>query len=155
MASPLLLCLPNETSSLRDIPDMPSSDMVFLSLGSSAGQLEDLTSGASGLPRQQVPMPSQASPPPLSNHGRLLEGSTGKGWGPRQVWVYVVTACAWVLVLSGVRSGSCFSFLFFFFQDRLSLYLCPLMLYVGAIARCCPQHVPGSWGLPLLDNPTL
>ncbi|GAB1300736.1 WD repeat-containing protein 90 [Apodemus speciosus] len=45
--------------------------------GSSVGQLEDLASGASGLPRQQVPIPSQASPPPLSTHDRLLEGSTG------------------------------------------------------------------------------
>ncbi|XP_076793216.1 WD repeat-containing protein 90 isoform X2 [Arvicanthis niloticus] len=45
--------------------------------GSSAGQLEDLASGASGLPRQQVPIPSQATPPPLSTHDRLLEGSVG------------------------------------------------------------------------------
>nr|XP_021492810.1 WD repeat-containing protein 90 isoform X1 [Meriones unguiculatus] len=44
--------------------------------GSSVGQLEDLASGASGLPRQQVPLPSQASPPPLSIHGRPLEGGT-------------------------------------------------------------------------------
>ncbi|KAM7333167.1 hypothetical protein ACRRTK_006487 [Alexandromys fortis] len=44
---------------------------------SSVGQLEDLASGASGLPRQQVPIPSQASPPPLSIHDRPLEGSAG------------------------------------------------------------------------------
>ncbi|XP_051023389.1 WD repeat-containing protein 90 [Acomys russatus] len=45
--------------------------------GSSGGQLEDLASGASGLPRQQVPMPSEASPPPLSIHDRPREGSAG------------------------------------------------------------------------------
>ncbi|ERE68675.1 WD repeat-containing protein 90 [Cricetulus griseus] len=42
-----------------------------------AGQLEDLASGASGLPRLQVPIPSQASPPPLSIHDRPLEDSAG------------------------------------------------------------------------------
>lgn len=45
--------------------------------GSNARHLEDLASGASGLPRQQVPVPSQASLPPRSTHDRLLEGSTG------------------------------------------------------------------------------
>lgn len=25
----------------------------------------------------------------------------------------------------------------------------------GTITRCYPQHVPGSWGSPVLDNPTL
>ncbi|NP_001157238.1 WD repeat-containing protein 90 [Mus musculus] len=45
--------------------------------GSSSGQLDDLASGASGLPRQQVPIPFQALPPPLSSHDRLLDGSTG------------------------------------------------------------------------------
>lgn len=148
MASPLLLCLPNETSSLRDIPDMPSSDMVFLSLGSSAGQLEDLTSGASGLPRQQVPMPSQASPPPLSNHGRLLEGSTGKGWGPRQVWVYIVTACAWVLVLSGVRSGQVAVFLFFFFFSRQALTISvPSYVVCGSYSPLLPTACTWQLGL--------
>ncbi|CAH6786585.1 Wdr90 [Phodopus roborovskii] len=44
---------------------------------SSVGQLEDLASGTSGLPRQQIPIPSQASPPPLSIRDRPLEGSTG------------------------------------------------------------------------------
>ncbi|EDL22467.1 mCG17671, isoform CRA_a [Mus musculus] len=43
----------------------------------SSGQLDDLASGASGLPRQQVPIPFQALPPPLSSHDRLLDGSTG------------------------------------------------------------------------------
>ncbi|OBS82697.1 hypothetical protein A6R68_23340 [Neotoma lepida] len=67
--------------------------------GSSVGQLEDLASGASGLPRQQVPIPSQASPSPLNIHDRPFEGSaaqlptppvlvereaSGAGDGPRE-----------------------------------------------------------------------
>lgn len=114
---------------------MPSPDMVFLSLGSSVGQLEDLASGASGLPRQQVPIPSQASLPPLSTHDRLLEGSVGKGLGPRHVWVCVVTVCAWVLVLSGVRSGSCFSFPFFFLSRQA------LIVFVSSYVLC-GSHSP-------------
>ncbi|KAL1779312.1 WD repeat-containing protein 90 [Sigmodon hispidus] len=68
---------------LWDVLATPESDQSELGAssaheaGSSVGQLEDLTSGASGLPRQQVPVPSQASPPPLSIRDRPLEGSTG------------------------------------------------------------------------------
>uniref|UniRef100_A0A8C6RRY9 WD repeat-containing protein 90 n=1 Tax=Nannospalax galili TaxID=1026970 RepID=A0A8C6RRY9_NANGA len=43
--------------------------------GPNVEQLEDIASGARELPRQQVPVPSQASPPPLSFHARPLEGS--------------------------------------------------------------------------------
>ncbi|XP_028616643.1 WD repeat-containing protein 90 [Grammomys surdaster] len=56
--------------------DDPEASAVH-EAGSSAGQLEDLASGASGLPRQQVPIPSQASSPPLNTLDRLLEGSIG------------------------------------------------------------------------------
>lgn len=128
---------------------MPSPDMVFLSLGSNARHLEDLASGASGLPRQQVPVPSQASLPPRSTHDRLLEGSTGRGWGPRWVCVCMVTGCAWV------QARKLF-FLSSLFLSRQALTV-SVSSYVpwGTVARCCPQHVPGSWGWPVLDNPTL
>jgi hypothetical protein len=145
-----LLCLPDETSSLRDISGTPSPDMVFLSLGSSSGQLDDLASGASGLPRQQVPIPFQALPPPLSSHDRLLDGSTGEGG------VLGRSGCTWshgVLVLSAVGPGSCCS-LSSFFLSRPTLTL-SVPSSVGATARCCPQHVPGNWGLAVLDNCTL
>lgn len=96
---PDMSVITTETVSLIDRSDMPNPDMVFLSLGSSVGQLEDLASGASGLPRQQVPIPSQASPPPLSIYDRPLEGSAGKGWSPEQVWVYLDSVCALMLIL--------------------------------------------------------
>ncbi|XP_059126259.1 WD repeat-containing protein 90 [Peromyscus eremicus] len=57
-------------------PSEPEAPAVH-EAGSSIGQLEDLASGASGLPRQQVPIPSQASPSPLSVHDRPFEGSAG------------------------------------------------------------------------------
>ncbi|ERE68677.1 WD repeat-containing protein 90 [Cricetulus griseus] len=71
---------------LWDVLDIPERQtdlirsalvMAFIFLDSIAGQLEDLASGASGLPRLQVPIPSQASPPPLSIHDRPLEDSAG------------------------------------------------------------------------------
>ncbi|XP_075797566.1 WD repeat-containing protein 90 [Microtus pennsylvanicus] len=68
---------------LWDVLATPESDQsepgvpTVHEAGSSVGQLEDLASGASGLPRQQVPIPSRASPPPLSIHDRPLEGSVG------------------------------------------------------------------------------
>ncbi|XP_028710456.1 WD repeat-containing protein 90 isoform X2 [Peromyscus leucopus] len=57
-------------------PSEPGAPPVH-EAGSSAGQLEDLASGASGLPRQQVPIPSLASPSPLGVHDRPFEGSAG------------------------------------------------------------------------------
>ncbi|XP_027280896.1 WD repeat-containing protein 90 isoform X6 [Cricetulus griseus] len=68
---------------LWDVLDIPESDQNESGAfsvhepDSIAGQLEDLASGASGLPRLQVPIPSQASPPPLSIHDRPLEDSAG------------------------------------------------------------------------------
>ncbi|XP_045705221.1 WD repeat-containing protein 90 isoform X2 [Phyllostomus hastatus] len=45
--------------------------------GQNATQLEDAVSGAKGLPRQQVPVPSQATPPQLSICAGPLEGGDG------------------------------------------------------------------------------
>ncbi|XP_031206401.1 WD repeat-containing protein 90 isoform X4 [Mastomys coucha] len=65
-----ILATPERDGSDPEAPPVHEAD-------SSAGQRKDLASGASGLPRQQVPIPSPASPSPLSTHDRLLEGSTG------------------------------------------------------------------------------
>lgn len=56
---------------------------LFLFSGLNARQLEDPVSGANGLPRQQVPVPSQTPPPWLGICAGPSEGSDGKGRGPR------------------------------------------------------------------------
>lgn len=43
-------------------------------------------SGADGLPRWQVPVPSQASPPRLGPCAGLPEGGDGEGRGPGRAW---------------------------------------------------------------------
>ncbi|XP_069341826.1 WD repeat-containing protein 90 [Eulemur rufifrons] len=53
--------------------------------GPGPGQLEDAASGAGGLPRPQVPVPSQAPPPRPDVRAGPLEGDDGEGrgsWGP-------------------------------------------------------------------------
>lgn len=62
-------------------------------------------SGANGLPRQQVPVPSQTPPPWLGICAGPSEGSDGKGRGPRSTWVDM-----YVLLPSGMP-GCCSRFM--------------------------------------------
>lgn len=58
----------------------------LVSPGPGERQLEDTESGASGLPRQQVPVPSQAAPLRLGLRAGPLEGGDGKGGPVRDCW---------------------------------------------------------------------
>ncbi|XP_007453739.1 PREDICTED: WD repeat-containing protein 90 [Lipotes vexillifer] len=71
----------------------PPGRQLLPSSGLGTRQLEDMVSGANGLPRQQVPMPSQASPPwldicarpPKDHDGAFSMSDESRGpEGPRQ-----------------------------------------------------------------------
>lgn len=51
--------------------------------------------GASGLPRRQVPMPSQTLPPQLGMCAGPCESGDGKGRSPGITWVVVCIAPVW------------------------------------------------------------
>ncbi|KAM5227309.1 LOW QUALITY PROTEIN: WD repeat-containing protein 90 [Ctenodactylus gundi] len=64
---------------MRLVSGQLEGEGTVVTSGPGPGQLEDADSGASGLPRQQVPVPSQASPPQLGVYRRLPKGSDDEG----------------------------------------------------------------------------
>lgn len=79
--SPSALCPPHSLSTASSIP------------GPNARQQEDVLSRTNGLPRCQVPVPSQAAPPQLSICAGSLEGGDGKASSPEAPGQACLSAC--------------------------------------------------------------